>query len=35
MQKPRLDGTGVALLLGVQSLLAVNQVLIKLVNDGL
>ena len=35
MQKPRLDGAGVALLLGVQSLLAVNQVLIKLVNDGL
>jgi drug/metabolite transporter (DMT)-like permease len=35
MRKPRLDGTGVALLLGVQGLLAVNQVLIKLVNDGL
>ena len=35
MQKPRLDGTGVALLLGVQGLLAVNQVLIKLVNVGL
>jgi drug/metabolite transporter (DMT)-like permease len=35
MQKSRLDGTGVALLLGVQGLLAVNQILIKLVNDGL
>lgn len=35
MRKERLDGVGVALLLGVQSLLAVNQVIIKLVNDGL
>jgi drug/metabolite transporter (DMT)-like permease len=35
MQKPRLDRTGVALLLGVQSLLAINQILVKLVNDGL
>jgi drug/metabolite transporter (DMT)-like permease len=35
MRKDRLDGAGVAMLLGVQGLLAVNQVIIKLVNVGL
>lgn len=35
MRKSKLDGTGVAMLLGVQGLLAVNQVIIKLVNAGL
>ena len=35
MRKSRLDGAGVAMLLGVQALLAVNQVIIKLVNAGL
>ena len=35
MRRPTLDGAGVAMLLGVQALLAVNQVLIKLVNAGL
>lgn len=35
MRKTRLDGIGVAMLLGVQGLLAVNQILIKLVNAGL
>jgi drug/metabolite transporter (DMT)-like permease len=35
MRKDRLDGAGVAMLLGVQGLLAVNQVIIKLVNEGL
>jgi drug/metabolite transporter (DMT)-like permease len=35
MRKERLDGAGVAMLLGVQGLLAVNQVIIKLVNEGL
>jgi len=35
MRKSRLDGVGVAMLLGVQGLLAVNQVIIKLVNAGL
>ena len=35
MRKDRLDGFGFALLLGVQGLLAVNQILIKLVNQGL
>lgn len=35
MRKSRLDGAGVAMLLGVQGLLAVNQVIIKLVNAGL
>lgn len=35
MRKSKLDGAGVAMLLGVQGLLAVNQVIIKLVNVGL
>lgn len=35
MRKIRLDGIGVAMLLGVQGLLAVNQILIKLINAGL
>ena len=35
MRKTKLDGAGVAMLLGVQGLLAVNQVIIKLVNVGL
>ncbi|KAF0137153.1 MAG: Multidrug transporter [Xanthobacteraceae bacterium] len=35
MRKDRLDGAGIAMLLGVQGLLAVNQVIIKLVNEGL
>jgi drug/metabolite transporter (DMT)-like permease len=35
MRKDRLDGIGLAMLLGVQGLLAVNQVIIKLVNEGL
>jgi len=35
MRKTHLDGIGVAMLLGVQALLAVNQVIIKLVNVGL
>lgn len=35
MRKSKLDGAGVAMLLGVQALLAVNQVIIKLVNTGL
>jgi drug/metabolite transporter (DMT)-like permease len=35
MRKSKLDGIGIALLLGVQGLLAVNQVIIKLVNSGL
>jgi drug/metabolite transporter (DMT)-like permease len=35
MRKLKLDGAGVAMLLGVQGLLAVNQVIIKLVNVGL
>lgn len=35
MRKSRLDGAGVVMLLGVQALLAVNQVIIKLVNAGL
>ena len=35
MRKDRLDGAGVAMLLGVQALLAFNQIIIKLVNDGL
>lgn len=35
MRKSKLDGTGVMMLLGVQSLLAVNQIIIKLVNTGL
>ena len=35
MRRSKLDGTGVAMLLGVQGLLAVNQVIIKLVNAGL
>lgn len=35
MHKTRLDGIGVAMLFGVQGLLAVNQVIIKLVNVGL
>jgi drug/metabolite transporter (DMT)-like permease len=35
MRKPKLDGVGVAMLLGVQGLLAINQVIIKLVNVGL
>lgn len=35
MRKTKLDGAGVAMLLGVQSLLAINQIIIKLVNVGL
>ncbi|MFZ1469822.1 MAG: DMT family transporter [Paracoccaceae bacterium] len=35
MPKDRLDGAGLAILLGVQSLLAVNQITVKLVNAGL
>lgn len=35
MRRSKLDGAGVAMLLGVQGLLAVNQVIIKLVNAGL
>ncbi|WP_149589890.1 DMT family transporter [Tabrizicola flagellatus] len=35
MRKDRLDGFGIAMLLGVQGVLAVNQVLIKMVNAGL
>jgi drug/metabolite transporter (DMT)-like permease len=35
MRKDRLDGAGVAMLLGIQSLLAFNQVLVKVVNEGL
>ncbi|MFM7334188.1 MAG: DMT family transporter [Tabrizicola sp.] len=35
MRKTKLDGVGVAMLLGVQSLLAINQIIIKLVNAGL
>jgi drug/metabolite transporter (DMT)-like permease len=35
MRKDRLDGAGVAMLLGIQGLLALNQVIIKLVNEGL
>jgi drug/metabolite transporter (DMT)-like permease len=35
MRKDKLDGTGLAMLLGVQGLLAFNQVIIKLVNEGL
>lgn len=35
MRREHLDGAGVAMLLGVQGLLAVNQVIIKLVNEGL
>ena len=35
MRKDRLDGTGLAFLLGVQGLLALNQISIKIVNDGL
>lgn len=35
MRKAKLDGAGVAMLLGVQGLLAVNQIIIKLVNVGL
>jgi drug/metabolite transporter (DMT)-like permease len=35
MRKDQLDGAGIAMLLGVQGLLAFNQVIIKLVNDGL
>jgi drug/metabolite transporter (DMT)-like permease len=35
MRKDRLDGAGIGMLLGVQALLAVNQVIIKLVNEGL
>lgn len=34
MRKDRLDGAGVAILLGVQSLLALNQVTIKIANAG-
>ncbi|MFN6952079.1 MAG: DMT family transporter [Albidovulum sp.] len=35
MRKDRLDGVGLAMLLGVQGVLALNQVVIKLVNAGL
>ncbi len=35
MAKDRLDGAGLAMLLGVQALLAFNQIVIKLVNAGL
>jgi drug/metabolite transporter (DMT)-like permease len=35
MQKDRIDGAGVAMLLGVQLLLAFNQIVVKLVNAGL
>ena len=35
MRKSKLDGAGIVMLLGVQGLLAVNQVIIKLVNAGL
>ncbi|MES2539223.1 MAG: DMT family transporter, partial [Pseudomonadota bacterium] len=35
MRKKKLDGAGVVMLLGVQGLLAVNQIIIKLVNEGL
>ena len=35
MRKDRLDGKGLAFLLGVQGLLALNQISIKIVNDGL
>lgn len=35
MRKDRLDGFGIAMLLGVQGVLALNQVIIKLVNAGL
>ena len=35
MRKDRLDGTGLAVLLAVTALLALNQIVIKLVNQGL
>ena len=35
MRKDRLDGVGVAMLLGVAALLAVNQIVIKIVDQGL
>lgn len=35
MRKGRLDGAGIAMLLGVQFLLAFNQITIKFVNEGL
>jgi drug/metabolite transporter (DMT)-like permease len=35
MRKDSLDGAGLAILLGVQGLLAFNQIIIKVVNDGL
>ena len=35
MRKDRLDGTGFAALLGVALLLAVNQIIVKEVNQGL
>jgi drug/metabolite transporter (DMT)-like permease len=35
MRKDRLDGAGLAILLGVQTLLAFNQVTVKFVNEGL
>ena len=35
MQKTRLDGAGLAMLLGVQGLLAFNQILVAFVNQGL
>ena len=35
MRKDRLDGFGLTLLLGVQLLLAVNQIMIKMINSGL
>ncbi len=35
MRKDRLDGTGLAMLVGVQLLLAFNQITIKFVNEGL
>lgn len=35
MRKDRLDGAGVAMLLGVQTLLAFNQIIVKAVNAGL
>ena len=35
MRKDKLDGAGIAMLLGVQGLLAFNQILVKVVNGGL
>ena len=35
MRKDRLDGTGLAVLLAVTTLLAFNQIIVKFVNQGL